>query len=82
MGGHSVLIVGYNDDVQIMNQIDKNLTKGAFLIQNSWGKSWGDNGYGWLPYQYFKQGANGDVLADDVWTITKLEWLQSGEFFW
>ena len=69
-GGHSVLIVGYDDE------------KHAFLIQNSWGESWGDKGFGWLPYEYFRAGANGDVLADDVWTITKLEWLQTGEFFW
>lgn len=69
-GGHSVLIVGYDD------------AKEAFLIQNSWGVNWGDNGFGWLPYQYFRAGANGDVLADDCWTITKLEWLQTGEFFW
>ena len=69
-GGHSVLIVGYDDE------------KEAFLIQNSWGESWGDKGFGWLPYQYFRAGANGDVLADDVWCVTKLEWLNSGEFFW
>jgi C1A family cysteine protease len=68
VGGHSVLVVGYNDD------------KNAFLIQNSWGESWGDKGFGWLPYGYFFEGANGDVLADDVWALTKVEWIQTGEF--
>jgi len=83
-GGHSVLIVGYDDNKEISNTSD-GLTKrcvGAFLIQNSWGKEWGNFGFGWIPYDYFRAGPNGDVLADDVWTITKLEWLQTGSFFW
>jgi len=80
-GGHSVLIVGYDDNKEIDNKLGS-ITKGPFLIQNSWGVDWGDKGFGWLPYDYFKPGPNGDVLADDVWTITKLEWLQTGEFFW
>jgi len=80
-GGHSVLIVGYDDNKEIDNKLGR-ITKGAFLIQNSWGVEWGDKGFGWLPYDYFKPGPNGDVLADDVWTIQKIEWLQSGSFFW
>ena len=31
---------------------------------------------------YFMTGVNGDVLADDVWTVTKMEWVDTGEFFW
>jgi C1A family cysteine protease len=83
-GGHSVLIVGYDDNKTIsnINTTESQRKTGAFLIQNSWGTGWGDKGFGWIPYDYFRAGANGDVLADDVWTITKLEWLQSGEFFW
>jgi len=36
MGGHAFLIAGY-DDV-------------GFLVQNSWGTTWGRNGYATLPY--------------------------------
>ena len=36
MGGHAFLIAGYNDD--------------GFLVQNSWGTSWGNNGYATLRY--------------------------------
>lgn len=81
VGGHSVLIVGYDDDKVSTNPRDGNAKTGCFLIRNSWGESWGDHGYGWMPYAYFMSGPNGDVLADDVWTITRMEWVDTGEFF-
>lgn len=81
-GGHAVLIVGYDDHKIITNNKDGKTTTGAFMIQNSWGTGWGDKGYGWIPYDYFRLGANGDVLAEDVWTITSVEYINTGEFFW
>ena len=39
------------------------------------GAGWGENGYGWLPYEYVLKG-----LADDFWSILKKEWLDTGEF--
>ena len=80
VGGHSVLIVGYDDNKIAKNNRDGSSKTGCFLLRNSWGTSWGDHGYGWLPYAYFMPGANGDVLADDVWTITEEEWVNTGEF--
>ena len=35
-GGHAMAVVGYNND--------------GFIIRNSWGASWGDNGYTLYPY--------------------------------
>ncbi len=43
-GGHAQCVVGYDD------------TKygGAFLIMNSWGPQWGNNGFAWVRYKHFK----------------------------
>ena len=38
-GGHAVCIVGYRAD-------------GRFIVRNSWGTSWGDNGFGYLHPDY------------------------------
>jgi C1A family cysteine protease len=68
-GGHAVVTVGYDDHHKIRS------TKGAFLICNSWGSDWGDDGYGWLPYVYIQER-----LAVDVWTLLKPDWIESAEF--
>lgn len=54
LGGHAVLVVGYDD------------THNWFIVRNSWGPSWGDNGYFYIPYAYFTN----PNLADDFWTAT------------
>jgi C1A family cysteine protease len=41
--GHAMVVVGYDD------------AKSAFLIQNSFGSSWGNKGYGWFGYGYWKR---------------------------
>jgi len=40
-GLHSITIFGYDD------------SKAELTFANSWGESWGDKGYGYLPYSYF-----------------------------
>lgn len=37
---HAMVIIGYDDYK----------AGGAFLVQNSWGSNWGDNGYFWIRY--------------------------------
>jgi len=42
-GGHAVLVVGLGTDAG---------GETLFLIRNSWGDAWGENGYAWLPASY------------------------------
>lgn len=51
--GHAAVAVGYDDEKQL------------FAIRNSWGNSWGNNGYGTIPYEYLTR----DDLSRDFWTI-------------
>lgn len=74
-GGHAIAAVGYDDNLEIINPIDRKTATGALLIRNSWGVEWGEAGYGWLPYEYVLQG-----LAQDWWSILKQEWVDTGEF--
>jgi C1A family cysteine protease len=42
-GGHAICIVGY-------------LTSGRFIVRNSWGTGWGDNGFGYVTPAYIAAG--------------------------
>jgi C1A family cysteine protease len=75
LGGHAVVAVGFKDDLKIENKICGKKTTGALLIRNSWGTGWGENGYGWLPYDYVKRS-----LAIDWWSLIKTEWVDTDIF--
>lgn len=57
VGGHAVLAVGYDDSRQY------------FIVRNSWGKSWGKEGYFFMPYKYLTSRS----LSADFWTIRDME---------
>ncbi len=44
VGGHAVIAVGYDSAKQVL------------VVRNSWGSSWADGGYFYMPYSYFKTG--------------------------
>lgn len=56
LGGHCVLLVGYDD------------ATGRWLCRNSWGTGWGKAGYFTLPYAYLTNRS----LSSDFWTVRKV----------
>jgi C1A family cysteine protease len=74
-GGHAIGAVGYDDDKKIKNLKYNSETTGALLIRNSWGTTWGEKGYGWLPYEYVL-----NQLACDFWSLLGMQWVDSGMF--
>ena len=53
LGGHAVLAVGYDDASK------------RFLVRNSWGTGWGQQGYFTMPYAYLTESS----LSSDFWTV-------------
>jgi C1A family cysteine protease len=57
-GGHAVLIVGYDDDQQ------------CFIVKNSWGSGWGENGFFRIAYNQVDSvvnfGAEACVYGDEI----------------
>ena len=57
LGGHAVVCCGYSDADRL------------FLVRNSWGTTWGLNGYCRMPYEYLSNPR----LASDFWKVTLME---------
>lgn len=53
LGGHAVCTCGFDDDIQ------------RFIVKNSWSDQWGDMGYFYVSYNYWKK------LASDLWVIRR-----------
>lgn len=75
VGGHTAVVVGYDDYKFIRCANRQHYSRGAFLIRNSWGSEWGVNGYGWLPYDYVLAG-----LTSAWWSLLKAEWFDESNF--
>lgn len=69
LGAHQTTIVAYDDNHQTPDW----LTKGAFLVENSWGAGHGidnpftetEGGHYWFPYE----AAMNSDLCYDIWTV-------------
>ncbi len=56
LGGHAVVIVGYDDTVSHA------LGQGVYFVKNSWHESWGDNGFFTIPYDHCNIGSFATVF--------------------
>jgi len=55
-GGHAILAVGYDHARRLL------------IFRNSWGRTWGDRGYGYLPYAFI----GSSDLTWDFWTMRRV----------
>ncbi len=62
-GGHQVCIVGYDDDITA--KVGSQILKGAFLMVNSWGESYGNKGYIWVSYDALNTVSEYEELNDE-----------------
>ena len=53
-GYHALTVVGYDNDKY----------GGSFKIVNSWGSDWGDGGFTWITYDWFKE------CVEEGWVMT------------
>lgn len=56
LGGHAVLLVGYNNQHQ------------TYIVRNSWGNRWGDQGYFYMPYKVIQDKS----MSSDFWVIKQV----------
>lgn len=82
VGGHAIAVVGYDDTIVTSDGV------GAFKLANSWGTSWGDNGFSYISYKAYVNDiiegvvytdmANGKIV-DDIQQVNS-EVISDGKF--
>jgi hypothetical protein len=58
LGGHAMVLCGWDDARQ------------AYKVMNSWGRAWGENGFGWIGYEHFTKVVNGKKGLYEMFYLT------------
>ncbi len=66
-GGHAMTAVGYSDKERV------------FIVRNSWGDRWGDQGYCYMPYDYV---INDKFNGGDSWVFIPENPIENTEDIW
>ncbi|MBM0743837.1 C1 family peptidase [Phormidium sp. CLA17] len=65
-GWHAMLCVGYSDQSQ------------AFIVRNSWGEGWGEEGYCYVPYSYMTN----PEYCQELWAVRAVSDLDFSQGVW
>lgn len=85
---HAVTIVGWNDSFDRNSFAQVPPGDGAFIVKNSWGETWGEDGYFYISYYDTKLGYNENAVFtaedkdnyDHVYQYDPLGWIVSKEY--
>jgi len=86
---HAVTIVGWDDGFLAGNFTPAAPGNGAFIVKNSWGTGWGNNGYFYISYYDAKVGRSNAVFlaeqttsADHIYQYDRLGLVGYGGYYY
>jgi C1A family cysteine protease len=76
-GNHAITIIGWDDSFSRDNFYIEPPADGAFLVKNSWGSEWGDNGYFYISYYDGALGYESNAVFNGIESPTNYKEMYS-----